>query len=141
MRAGGGDRRRMPRHTGGKGGCGHRHHTQQEGYVVLASPVGSSSSSTTTTSGEFDASRAAFEKAGVEDVPDEIAKRWSRVYICRDVTDENVALTFGFFQGTLEELRELRRDSGGGPQSGALDAHIAEVLLDGSYEVPEEITP
>jgi hypothetical protein len=91
--------------------------------------------------GEFDAFRAAFEKAGVEDVPDEIVKRWSRVYVCRDVTDEDVALTFGFFEGTLEELRRIQEGFEGGPQSGQLSPYIEAVLLDGSYEVLEEITP
>ena len=28
--------RRMPRHTGGKGGYGHYHHTQEEIYLVIA---------------------------------------------------------------------------------------------------------
>jgi len=93
--------------------------------------------------GAYDAFRAAFERIGVEEVPDEIAKRWNRVYVCRDVTDEDVALTFGFFDGTLEELREIQGGSteGRGPQGGALDEHVQDVLLDGSYEVLQEITP
>jgi hypothetical protein len=60
--------------------------------------------------GAFDAFREAFEKAGIEDVPEDIVKRWSRVYVCRDVTDENVALTFGFFEGTLEGSARSSRD-------------------------------
>jgi hypothetical protein len=91
--------------------------------------------------GAFDAFREAFEKAGVEDVPQEIIKRWSRVYICRDVTDENVALTFGLFDGTLEELREIQRQAGPRSDSGPMAPHIEDVLLDGSYEVLEEIAP
>lgn len=43
--------------------------------------------------GSFDAFRDAFEQAGAEDVPEEIVKRWSRAYVCRDVSDENIALT------------------------------------------------
>lgn len=65
----------------------------------------------------FDAFREAFEKAGIEDVPPEIVKRWSRVYVCRDVTDDNVALTFGFFEGTLEQLREIQRAPKEGPRA------------------------
>jgi hypothetical protein len=93
--------------------------------------------------GTFEPFREAFEKAGVEDVPQEIVKRWSGVYVCRDVSDENVALTFGFFEGTLEELREIQRQAKGGPRSetGPMAPHIEEVLLDGSYEVLDEITP
>jgi hypothetical protein len=76
-------------------------------------------------------------------VPQEIVKRWSRVYVCRDVTDENVALTFGLCDGTLEELREIQAQGEGGPRSetGPMAPHIEEVLLDGSYEILEEITP
>ena len=93
--------------------------------------------------GAFAAFREAFEKAGIEDVPPEIVKRWSRVYVCRDVTDENVALTFGFFDGTLEELREIQGQDEGGRRSetSPMAPYIEEVLLDGSYEVLEEITP
>ena len=93
--------------------------------------------------GAFDAFRESFEKSGVEVVPEEIAKRWSRVYVCRDVTDENVALTFGFFEGTLEELRDIQSQLEGGPrnETGPIAPHIESILLDGSYEVLEEITP
>ena len=47
------------------------------------------------------------------------------------------------FDGTLEELREIQRQGEGGPRSetGPMSPHIEEVLLDGSYEVLEEITP
>ena len=79
------------------------------------------------------------------------ARFWSYVvealrtasYVCRDVSDENVALTFGFFEGTLEELREIQRQGEGGPRSetGPMAPHIEEVLLDSSYEVLEELTP
>lgn len=92
--------------------------------------------------GGYDGFREAFEMAGLENVPEEILKRWSRVYVCRDVTDEDVALTFGLFEGTLEELREIQGSTEGrGPQSDELAAQVEEVLLDGSYEVLDEITP
>ena len=35
----------------------------------------------------------------------EVKERWARVYICRDVTDENSILTFAFFNCGLGELR------------------------------------
>ena len=88
--------------------------------------------------GAVGAFRAAFEESA-RDIPD-AAKRWTRVYACRDVTDENVILTFGFFDGTLDELRAIQarhRDA----QLDRISPHVEDMLLDGSYEVVEEITP
>lgn len=43
-----------------------------------------------------------------ESTPEDVLKRWSQVYVCRDVSDGNMLLSFGLFDGTLDELRELR---------------------------------
>jgi hypothetical protein len=88
--------------------------------------------------GTFDAFRAEFESMG-EKIPEEILRRWKNVYVTRDVTDPDVALTFGFFDGTLEELREIQDVDPGPPD--AVAGFVDEVLLDGSYEVVAEITP
>ena len=68
-------------------------------------------------------------------------KRWTRVYVCRDVKDPDVVLTFGFFDGTLAELREIQDTAGGDGPAAHVAPLVAEVLLDGSYEVLEEVTP
>ena len=47
--------------------------------------------------GAFDAFREAFEKAGIEDVTQEIVKRWSRVYVCRDVGRSSEGATSAAF--------------------------------------------
>jgi hypothetical protein len=80
-------------------------------------------------------------KQGVDDIPDDVRKRWTNVYVCRDVTDENVILSFGFFDGTLEELREIQARYDRDAQVATLEPLVASVLLDGSYEVIEELTP
>ena len=49
-----------------------------------------------------------FIEAFKQELPAKVKERWARVYICRDVTDENSILTFAFFNGTVHELRELR---------------------------------
>jgi hypothetical protein len=90
--------------------------------------------------GAEDEFRSAFEGA-VAEMPDEVNKRWTRVYICRDVAEENVVLTFGFFDGTLDELREVQERAGRDALVQHLAPHVDEVLLDGSFEVVEEITP
>jgi hypothetical protein len=71
----------------------------------------------------------------------EVNKRWRRVYVCRDVTDENVLLTFGFFDGRLDELREIQGRTNREAFVERLAPHVDNVLLDGSYEVINEITP
>lgn len=90
--------------------------------------------------GSQDDFRAAFA-SGMDDVPEEILKRWTRVYVSRDVSDENVILSFGLFDGTLEELREIQAQGDRDQELAKAAPHIEEVLLDGSYEVLEEITP
>ena len=55
------------------------------------------------------------------------------------MTDPDVALTFGLFDGTLEELREIQAQDPGPPELVA--DLVEEVLLDGSYEVIAEMTP
>lgn len=78
-------------------------------------------------------------RAAVDEVPDEMIRRFRRVYVCRDVEDPNVLLTFGLFDGTLEELREIQSSPARGRQLERLAPMVAEVLLDGAYEVVEEI--
>jgi hypothetical protein len=45
--------------------------------------------------------------------PEDVLERWSQVYVCRDVSDGNVILSFGLFDGTLDELREIQSSAGG----------------------------
>jgi hypothetical protein len=84
--------------------------------------------------------RAAFERSAGE-LPEEAGSRWKKVYVCRDVTDPNVVLTFGLFDGTLEELRDLQAKADREAMLARLGPHVDAVLLDGSYEVLEEIEP
>jgi hypothetical protein len=84
--------------------------------------------------GQMEALRDAFMSA-VDNEPSDIVGRWQPVYVCRDVADENVLLTFGFFQGDLEELRQAQAATGGPPEH--VKDYVDEVLFDGSFEVVE----
>lgn len=86
--------------------------------------------------GAFDAFRAAW---GPRDAPPPGAERWDPVYVCRDVRDEHVVLTFGMFRGTLDELREAQRAFDYDAQVRAVAPFVEEVLLDGAFEVLEEL--
>jgi hypothetical protein len=90
-------------------------------------------------SGAYDAFRAAWDPG--EDAPAEVMGRWKHVYHARDVNDPDVVLSFGFFDGTLEELREMQSRYARENQVDRVGEHVDEVLLDGSYEVVEELTP
>jgi hypothetical protein len=72
---------------------------------------------------------------------DDALGRWSRIYHCRDVEDPDVVISFGLFGGSLEELRETQARVGRHSQVDRIGPYVEQVLLDGSYEVVEELTP
>jgi hypothetical protein len=84
--------------------------------------------------------KAAFEQAAGK-MPDDMKGRWTTVYVCRDVTDDHVLLTFGLFNGTVDELREIQAQAGDEAPAAAVGDLVEGVLLDGSYEVLAELTP
>ncbi|HMJ04535.1 MAG TPA: hypothetical protein VK506_16455 [Conexibacter sp.] len=88
--------------------------------------------------GAYDAFRAAWDPG---DPPPEVIGRWKQVYHTRDVADPDVVISFGMFDGSLDELREIQAQAGGGPPAERVGEHVEEVLLDGSYEVVEALVP
>ena len=89
------------------------------------------------TPGSYGDFRAAWGGGGERPAGTE---RWRRIYHCRNVDDENVVVSFGFFEGNLDELRETQRTVGREDQVSSIDPYVEETLLDGSYEVIEELT-
>jgi hypothetical protein len=89
--------------------------------------------------GSYDDFRKAWGGDGHE-VP-EGAEKWNLIYHCRDVNDENVVVSFGMFQGGIDELRQAQKDMAYEGEVSKVDPYVDEVLLDGAYEVVEEITP
>ena len=55
--------------------------------------------------GGFEDFRRAFEFEGGEQPPG-----WVRFHMLRGLSDANEVVTFGFFEGTLEELEKSRED-------------------------------
>jgi hypothetical protein len=82
----------------------------------------------------FDAFRSAWDVGGVP-------HGWTRIYHCRDLEDREVVLSFGLFDGTLSQLLTAQAEVGRSSQVERIGPHVEEVLLDGSYEVVEELTP
>ena len=87
--------------------------------------------------GAYDAFRAAWDPSTAGDE----LRLWTRIYHARDVADPDVVISFGLFDGSLEELRDAQSHLGRQSQVDRIGPHVEEVLLDGSYEVVEEITP
>jgi len=86
--------------------------------------------------GSYDAFRDAWDPS---DAPPEVIGHWKRIYHARDIADKNVVISFGLFDGTLEDLRDMQSRMGRSNQVSRIEPLVAEVLLDGSYEVIEEI--
>jgi hypothetical protein len=64
---------------------------------------------------------------------------WKRFYAIRNVADENELITFGFFDGTLEELRASQQDSSDyDERRAATEEFVESVGADGIYEIVEE---
>lgn len=90
--------------------------------------------------GAYEDFRAAWDPTTQEADP-RLIGRWNPIYHVRDVADPDVVISFGFFDGTLEELREIQASVDRGQQVERIAAHVDEVLLDGAYEVVERIDP
>lgn len=85
--------------------------------------------------GTFDDFAEAFRPPGGEAPPD----GWVRFDMLRGLSDENVVITFGFFDGTVDELEASQTDHGYAERRRAAeDAYVDEVLLNGVYEVAHE---
>jgi heme-degrading monooxygenase HmoA len=80
-----------------------------------------------------------FKEAFIPDDEMEAPPGWKRFYALRNVNDENEVITFGLFDGTLEELRAGQQDSGEyDRRRAAADEFVESVGADGVFEVVEE---
>lgn len=80
-----------------------------------------------------------FRKAFIPDDDTEVPAGWKRFYALQNVGDENEVITFGFFDGTLEELRAGQQNSSDYDQRrAAADEFVESVGADGVFEVVEE---
>jgi heme-degrading monooxygenase HmoA len=87
--------------------------------------------------GAYDAFRAAWDPRTSGDE----LRGWTQIYHARDVADPDVVISFGLFDGSRNELREAQARLGRQSQVGRVEEHVQDVLLDGSYEVVEELIP
>lgn len=80
-----------------------------------------------------------FRQAFVPGDDMEAPPGWKQFYALQNVDNENEIITFGFFDGTLEELRAGQRDSADyDSRRAAADEFVDSVGADGVFEVVEE---
>jgi hypothetical protein len=84
--------------------------------------------------GSYDQFRSAWD-------PGSVPVGWTRIYHCRDVSDPNVVISFGLFDGTPDQLREAQKRLGRSEQVDRINPQVNEIWLDGSCEIIEELAP
>lgn len=87
--------------------------------------------------GQADAFIEKFSQ-GPESMPDGMMDKFDAIYACRKTDDPNVILTFGLFDGTIEEMHALQSRDERTSQLEKIDPLVDDVLIDGSFEVVHE---
>jgi hypothetical protein len=80
--------------------------------------------------GTFDQFASGFFPLG-----DETPAGWVRFHALRNLDDENEIVTFGFFDGTLEELERSQDASDYEERRRAIEPFVEAVVVNGVYEV------
>jgi hypothetical protein len=65
---------------------------------------------------------------------------WVRFNMLRNVNDENEVVTFGFFDGTMDELNASQADHGYDERRASVDDLVESVVSNGVYEIAQEFT-
>jgi hypothetical protein len=64
---------------------------------------------------------------------------WMSFTMLRDTADENRVVTFGFFDGTLDELQSSQEQHGYEQRRDAAGQFVEEVLVNGVFDVVAEM--
>jgi hypothetical protein len=84
--------------------------------------------------GSYDAFREAWE-------PKPMPESLSRAYHARSAADENVVVSFGLFEGTVDELRSAIGETDEAGRQERIAEHVESTDVDGLFEVLDEVTP
>jgi heme-degrading monooxygenase HmoA len=63
-----------------------------------------------------------------------------RFHLLRGLHDENEIVTFGFFDGTLEELERTQAEGDYEARRAAIEPYVEAVIANGVYEIKESWT-
>ena len=86
--------------------------------------------------GTYDQFVDAFVPAG--DAP---PRGWVRFHALRNLANPDEVVTFGFFDGSVEELERSQEDSDFDERRAAIDPLVETVIVNGIYEVSESRVP
>ena len=86
--------------------------------------------------GTFDQFREKFME-GAQNIPE----GWVRFNMVRNTDNPDEVITFGFFDGSVEDLRRGAAEGGYEQQLEAIAPFVAAVGADGLYDVVEDRTP
>jgi heme-degrading monooxygenase HmoA len=84
--------------------------------------------------GTFDQFAEKFGPPEGQDAP----PGWKSFHMARNLNDENEVVTFGFFDGSLEELEATQRDHGYEETRASVDDIVESVVANGVYEIVKE---
>ena len=84
--------------------------------------------------GTFDQFRDAFMPSA-----EEAPAGWVRFHMLRGLANPDEVVTFGFFDGTLEELEGSQDASDFEQRRAAIAEHVDAVVVNGVYEVAESL--
>jgi hypothetical protein len=73
--------------------------------------------------------------AFIEAFPDDPPAGWVRFHALRGLDDPDEVVTFGFFDGTLEELERSQAESGYGALRDRIEPLVEAVVANGIYEI------
>ena len=65
---------------------------------------------------------------------------WVRFHVLRSLADENEVVTFGFFDGTLEQLEASQAGHGYDERRDEAGRYVDQVIANGVYEIVEDWT-
>jgi Antibiotic biosynthesis monooxygenase len=86
--------------------------------------------------GTFDQFREVFME-GAEEIPEGFV----RFNMLRNAENPDEVISFGFFEGGVEQLREAAAEGGYEEQLSRIEPFVESVGADGLYEIVEDRTP
>jgi hypothetical protein len=84
--------------------------------------------------GSFDEFVANFAPPEGADAP----QGWKAFYVLRNLNNEDEIVTFGFFDGTIDELNSSQDDAGYDERRAAVDGLVESVVANGVYDIVTE---
>ena len=70
---------------------------------------------------------------------DDAPAGWIRFHALRSLADENEVVTFGFFDGSLEDLEQSQSETDFEERRQAIEPYVEEIVVNGVYEIAETL--